>query len=95
MNIQNRTTATDILRDIGLEELNSGACAGPAGWAPLNASSSFPTINPSTEEIIARISAATEADYDRIIATAHDAFLKWRMVPAPSAASWSGVSANS
>jgi aldehyde dehydrogenase (NAD+) len=83
MTVPNATFAADILRDLGLKDLNSGACAGPSHWSPEDASHSFATINPSTEQDIARISAATAKDMDAIISGAHDAHAKWRMVPAP------------
>lgn len=83
MDLQVRATAADILRDIGLEALNPGACAGPDGWAKADAAGSFATVNPSTEAEIAHISAATAEDSERVIAAAHRAFLRWRMVPAP------------
>src|SRR5271154_4857519 len=37
--------------------------------------------NPATGETIAEVPYATEADIDRAVRTAHDAFLKWRDVP--------------
>lgn len=74
----------DILRSVGLDALNPGACAGSKdGWTIPDHARAFPTINPSTEENIASISAATAEDYERIASTAQAAFLKWRMVPAP------------
>src|SRR5205823_2702512 len=41
------------------------------------------SLNPSTGEPIARIQQANRADYDRVVAEAHAAFLTWRDVPAP------------
>ena len=83
MNVQVRTSAADILRDMGLDAINPGACAGADGWSNASAQGAFATLNPATEEEIARISPATAADAERIISAAYQSFLKWRMVPAP------------
>ncbi len=83
MNLHTHNQATDILRDTGLTDVNSGACGGQGGWAPIDAQKAFATVNPSTEDVIGRVSPATHADCQRIIDAAHSAFLKWRMVPAP------------
>ncbi|HEV3202002.1 MAG TPA: CoA-acylating methylmalonate-semialdehyde dehydrogenase [Bryobacteraceae bacterium] len=37
--------------------------------------------NPATGAVLAEVPYATEADVDRAVRTAHDAFLKWREVP--------------
>src|SRR6202167_3358037 len=37
--------------------------------------------NPATGETIAEVPYATNADVDRAVRTAHEAFLKWRDVP--------------
>ncbi len=37
--------------------------------------------NPATGEVIAEVPYATEADIDRAVRAAHEAFLKWREVP--------------
>ena len=37
--------------------------------------------NPATGEVIAEVPYATEADVDRAVRSAHEAFLKWREVP--------------
>ena len=40
-----------------------------------------PVTNPATGAVIARVPFATEADVDRAVRSAHEAFLKWRDVP--------------
>ncbi len=40
--------------------------------------------SPISGERLAHLAAASPADVDRALALAHDAFLQWRMVPAPS-----------
>ncbi len=71
-----------VLKGLGLAEVNPGAWCGD-GWlasadAPLSKS-----IDPATGEVIASVRAATEADYERVVASAAVAFLQWREVPAP------------
>ena len=40
-----------------------------------------PVINPATGKTMAETPYATEADVDRAVRNAHDAFLEWRDVP--------------
>ena len=40
-----------------------------------------PVMNPATGKVLAEMPYATEADVDRAVRTAHDAFLKWRNLP--------------
>ena len=70
-----------ILRKLGLDGTLPGAAAGsrsiPTTGATLVARS---PIDGSTA---ATIASAGAADVDQVVSTAHDAFLKWRIVPAP------------
>jgi malonate-semialdehyde dehydrogenase (acetylating)/methylmalonate-semialdehyde dehydrogenase len=38
-------------------------------------------VNPATGEALAEIPYATVADIDRVVRTAHEAYLRWRDVP--------------
>jgi len=70
----------DFLRAVGIEETNSGAYCGE--WLE----TSGPLLdsrNPSTGEVIATIRQAGAEDYERCLAAAQEAFLRWREVPAP------------
>ena len=40
-----------------------------------------PVVNPATGEVIGHVPYASEADVDRAVHSAHEAFLKWRDVP--------------
>jgi malonate-semialdehyde dehydrogenase (acetylating)/methylmalonate-semialdehyde dehydrogenase len=40
-----------------------------------------PVMNPATGEVLAEVPYAVEADIDRAVRSAHEAFLKWRDVP--------------
>ncbi len=41
------------------------------------------SLNPATGETIASYRTATAEDVERVVARAHEAFLRWRLVPAP------------
>src|SRR3954452_9492361 len=53
----------------------NGSWEKPAGRAMQ------PVTNPATGAVLAEVPHATEADVDRAVRTAHEAFLKWRDVP--------------
>ncbi len=72
----------DILKGLGLSAVNPGAWSGD-GWHAAEDAPLVNSIDPSTGELIASVRAATEADYERVAASAAAAFLKWRDVPAP------------
>ena len=74
---------TQILEQLGLTDLQPGACFGPGMWSLADRGRAFTSINPANGQVIARVSAATEADYERVITTAEDAARAWRKVPAP------------
>ena len=51
-------------------------------WVQSKATESLPVTNPATGELIATVPLSTPAETEAAIATAHEAFLKWRKVPA-------------
>ncbi len=50
-------------------------------WETPQGRALHPVINPATGKTMAETPYATEADVDRAVRNAHDAFLKWREVP--------------
>jgi aldehyde dehydrogenase (NAD+) len=66
-----------------IEALNPGAWSGDDGWSSHAAGDVIESINPATGETLGRVTAATEADYERIIASSREVFEEWRRVPAP------------
>ncbi len=70
----------DFLKELGIEEINSGAYNGQ--WlettGPL-----LESKNPATGEVIAKVRQATASEYEVCAAAAQEAFLRWREVPAP------------
>jgi aldehyde dehydrogenase (NAD+) len=71
----------EILDKLHIEPANSGACYGD--WLPNPSGPELISYNPSTEEPLAKIRTAGPADYECVVARASEAFLDWRMVPAP------------
>jgi aldehyde dehydrogenase (NAD+) len=71
-----------ILSRLGLEASNpgtwSGSRAAESKSAPL-----IESLNPATGKVIAGVRATTEAEYNRLVDSAREAFLEWRKVPAP------------
>ena len=72
---------SDLLERLHIEPLNSGACYGD--WIASPSGAELESFNPATEEPLARVKMAGPADYECVVARAAEAFLDWRMVPAP------------
>jgi aldehyde dehydrogenase (NAD+) len=72
-----------FLKDLGIQEVNAGACAGPGEWSPVEGRDLLKVVTPIDGSVIAQVAMASEADYDFVIDKAHENFLKWRMTPAP------------
>jgi aldehyde dehydrogenase (NAD+) len=71
----------DILEELHIEPLNSGACCGD--WIPSPSGQPLESLDPSTEKPLARVQMAGPQDYEHVVSAAADAFLEWRMMPAP------------
>ena len=71
---------TPILRRLGIEAENPGATDGKA-W--FGSGELLDVTDPTTGKLLARVKQATDADYERAVKAAHEAFLRWRSVPAP------------
>ena len=74
-------TAVPMLERLGIERLNSGACAGD--WIPSPQGAILDSINPTDGSTIARIRMGAEEDYDEVVYQSREIFKQWRMVPAP------------
>ncbi len=70
---------TDFLKDLGIEDQNYGGFCGE--WLGSGPDSEVTT--PIDGSRIATVKQVTEIEYDQIVERAHEAFLKWRTVPAP------------
>ncbi|MCO6452269.1 MAG: aldehyde dehydrogenase family protein [Caldilineales bacterium] len=72
-----------LLKKLGIQETNPGACTGPNGWISDPNGKTLVSYNPATNEPIASIVQATPATYEKVMAAADAAFQSWRTVPAP------------
>ncbi|MBI5156890.1 MAG: aldehyde dehydrogenase family protein [Acidimicrobiia bacterium] len=69
-----------IFSALGLHDLHSGAYAG--GWVEPSGGE-LTVENPATAATISRVRQASAADYEAVIASSEETFLRWRMLPAP------------
>ena len=72
---------SEILERLHIEPVNSGACYGD--WIPNPSGGELVSLNPATGEPLAKVLRAGLADYEYVVDRAQNAFLEWRMVPAP------------
>jgi aldehyde dehydrogenase (NAD+) len=75
--------SVSILTALGLTETNSGTYLGQGEWSTTSDAGVLEPINPSTNEVIARVHASSDADYETIVERAQAAFQVWRTTPAP------------
>jgi len=68
-----------FLKDLGLNEENPGVFTGQWGGSGKVVES----INPATNEVIAKVRFGSIDDYENAIKAAREAYLHWREVPAP------------
>ena len=71
----------ELLEKLHIEPVNSGACYGD--WIAEPSGGELVSLNPATGEPLARVRMAGPADYEAVMARAAEAFLEWRMMPAP------------
>ncbi|MDO8630595.1 MAG: aldehyde dehydrogenase family protein, partial [Phycisphaerales bacterium] len=69
----------DILRKLGLESINPGGFCGD--W--IGSGDKLVSHSPIDGKPLATVTQLTVAEYDHVARRAHEAFLKWRLIPAP------------
>ena len=69
----------EILRSLGIEDMNPGGFAGT--W--VGSGPTLDVISPVDGSRLGAVQQVTEEEYDAIVDKAHAAFLEWRKVPAP------------
>jgi len=72
-----------VLSALGLSGTESGTYLGRGEWSKTTDAGVLEPINPSTGEIIGRVYASSQSDYDTIVERAQEAFKVWRTTPAP------------
>ncbi len=70
-----------ILERLEIEPVNSGACFGD--WIGNPSGGELDSVNPADGSVIARVRMAGAEDYEHVARCASEAFLDWRMLPAP------------
>ncbi|BCX02875.1 MAG: aldehyde dehydrogenase [Candidatus Roseilinea sp.] len=71
-----------LLDKLGLREVNFGAC-GDGHWINDRDGSELVSYDPTTNVPIARVIQTTPASYDVVVRQAQNAFMEWRLRPAP------------
>jgi aldehyde dehydrogenase (NAD+) len=71
----------DVLRRLGIQDVNPGAWAGSA--IDGTTGEVVASTNPATGEVLAKVALAGVDEYDQVVVKATEAFERWRMVPAP------------
>ena len=69
----------EILQKLGIESINAGGFCGE--W--MGSGDTIDSISPIDGKNVASVKQVTPQEYEKVSARAHEAFLKWRIVPAP------------
>jgi aldehyde dehydrogenase (NAD+) len=72
-----------VLERLGLSAVNAGTWTSAGGWLADDTAPLVDSINPSSGQVIASVRATTAAQYEQLMAAAHEAAIAWRSVPAP------------
>ncbi len=79
----NQPDINAILGRLGLNATNAGAWSGTHGWSTSREGTLINIRNPANGSLIAQLRPASAEDYENVMASAADAAVKWRSVPAP------------
>jgi aldehyde dehydrogenase (NAD+) len=71
---------SDFLKQLGIEEINSGVYAGR--WLE-GKGSELKSINPHNGELIATVRQASPEEYEEVVKVAQEQYERWRVFPAP------------
>ena len=72
-----------VLTALGLSDNESGTYLGHGEWSKTRDAGVIEPVNPSNGEVLGRVHASSQADYDLILDRAQAAFKVWRTTPAP------------
>ena len=72
---------TSFLSELEIEKKNLGAAIG-SKWISTQGTS-INSISPVDAAVIGTVNLATEKEYKQVIKAAQEAFLRWRLIPAP------------
>lgn len=72
----------DFLKRLGIQAENAGTTTGTK-TLKTDSATLIKSYSPINNSLIGSVYSTTEAEYEQVVSTAHDAFLTWRMMPAP------------
>ncbi len=72
-----------VLDALQLSGNESGTYLGNGEWSKTSDAGVLEPVNPTTGEVLGRVQASSQADYDLIVERAQAAFKVWRTTPAP------------
>lgn len=72
-----------LLEKLNIQPINAGASTGVDGWLLDKNGKELVSYNPATGESIAKVVQASPETYEKVASAAHQAFFKWRQLPAP------------
>jgi aldehyde dehydrogenase (NAD+) len=72
-----------VLSALGLRDIESGTYLGNGEWSKTSDAGVIEPVNPTDGEVLAKVQASSQADYDLIVERAQQAFKVWRTTPAP------------
>jgi len=72
-----------VLTTLGLTDNESGTYLGSGQWSATTDAGVLEPVNPTTGEVLGRVRASSQADYETIVERAQAAFKVWRTTPAP------------
>ncbi|MDR7136225.1 aldehyde dehydrogenase (NAD+) [Lysobacter niastensis] len=72
-----------VLAALGLNDSESGTYLGSGQWSPTRDAGILEPINPTTGEVLGKVYASSQGNYDTIVERAQAAYKVWRTTPAP------------
>ncbi|HEX7349291.1 MAG TPA: aldehyde dehydrogenase family protein [Rhodanobacteraceae bacterium] len=72
-----------ILSALGLADTNSGTFIGHDEWSKTTDAGVLEPLNPATNELLAKVYASSDGDYETLVAHAQKVYAEWRATPAP------------
>ena len=72
-----------IIKELGIKEINIGACIGGDKWLDNPSSDYIESFNPTNGELLGKIKLCSSENYEDVILASNEAGKEWRKVPAP------------
>lgn len=72
-----------VLTALGLTDTESGTYLGSGQWSQTRDAGVLEPVNPTNGEVLAKVHASSQDDYDTIVERAQAAYKVWRTTPAP------------